>query len=213
LLSISTITIISSVGFAMKLFEFTLLSTLGLPGFNALSIAQRAKGAATVDLSKTVGPAEQVASGWIYGFPDNGIEAQISIPDSFIQDVKFGASRAGGAQLPARGWWNGYDEYVPRLNSTISNYRSTRKYGGDFIVLVHDLWGADGTKIPLYPGDDGDWTETDKFLQQVVDDIQSNDILEGLVLDIWNEPELDIFWDRSLDQFLEYYVHAHNFFR
>lgn len=184
-----------------------------LIGVEAASIRRASNGVATVDLSKTTGPAQLSASGWLYGFPDNGAEADNSIPENFIRDVKFIANRAGGAQTQSRGWVGGYEGYVPRLTSTISNYHTTRKYNGSFILLVHDLWGADGGSIPLFPGDNGNWTEVDTFLQQLVDDLRTNDMLEGLVLDLWNEPDLTIFWDRPWDQYLAYYVHAHNFFR
>jgi hypothetical protein len=187
------------------------LSSLTL--LEAASTRRAAKGVATVDLSKTSGQAKFLASGWIYGFPDNGIEADTSIPANYITDVKFGSSRAGGAQTSSRGWvGDGYDSYLPRFNSTLSNYRTTRKYNGEFILLVHDLWGADGSSIPRFPGDNGNWTETDAFLTQLVKDIKANNMLDDLILDIWNEPDIEAFWARTWSQFLDYYVHAHNFF-
>ncbi|KAH9863970.1 hypothetical protein J1614_009903 [Plenodomus biglobosus] len=185
----------------------------GTTHVQALSIRQAARQGATIDIARSTGEAAFQESGWIYGFPDNGIEADTSIPENFITDVKFIGSRAGGAQTPTRGWIDGYESYLPRLQSTISNYRTTRKYGGYFVLLVHDMWGADGSDIPLYPGDNGNWTEADNFLAQVVSDLQEYDMLDSLVIDIWNEPDLDIFWDRSWEQFLEYYVRAHDFFK
>ncbi|CEL03423.1 hypothetical protein ASPCAL04578 [Aspergillus calidoustus] len=168
---------------------------------------------ATVDLSKTHGPASFLGSGFIYGWPGNGVEAQTSIPDHFATDIRFNACRAGGAQIPAPGWaTGGYEGYIGRFNSTLSNYRSTRRYGGDFILLVHDIWGADGGLQggeAVYPGDGGDWSGMEAYLSQLAGDIVANGMLDGLVLDIWNEPELDIFWPRSWEQFLEYYVRAH----
>jgi hypothetical protein len=136
-------------------------------------------GIATVNISKTVGPTKQLASGWIYGFPDNGTKADFSIPEAFVRDVTFHSTRSGGAQIPAKGWVAGLEEYMGRFNSTLSNYRTTRHYGGDFILLVHDLWGADGGDISTFPGDNGDWNRTD---------LRNNGMLDGLVLDLWNEP-------------------------
>ncbi|KAF5851105.1 hypothetical protein GGP41_003919 [Bipolaris sorokiniana] len=172
-----------------------LLSSLTL--LEAASTRRVAKGVATVDLSKTSGQAKFLASGWIYGFPDNGTEADTSIPSNYITDIKFGSSRAGGAQTSSRGWIDGYDSYLPRFKSTLSNYRTTRKYNGEFILLVHDLWGADGSNIPRFPGDNGNWTETDAFLTQLVKDIKANNMLDGLILDIWNEPDIGAFWAPS----------------
>ncbi|KAF4886544.1 hypothetical protein CGCF415_v015098 [Colletotrichum fructicola] len=202
----------------MKLDNFlpALLVALNIGQATALIVPRATSGAATVDLSSSTGDARFLGSAFIYGFPDNGSSADSSIPDYFATDIKFNACRAGGAQTPYAGWaGGGYDGYIGRFNSTLSNYRTTRKYGGGFILLPHDLWGSDGSLggDGLYPGDDGDWSEMEAFLAQVVKDLKENDMLEGLVFDIWNEPELEIFWARSWDQYLEYYVRAHRIIR
>ena len=165
---------------------------------------------ATVNLNTRVGKARNLASGFIYGFPDNGTEADDSIPSYLVRGINFHANRAGGAQLVPRGWVGGYEDYVARFNSTLSNYKTTRKYGGDFILLVHDIWGADGSlgDAGPYPGDDGNWGDMEVYLRQLCDDIKSHDMLDGLVMDLWNEPELDIFWARPWAQYVEYYVRA-----
>lgn len=51
------------------------------------------------------------------------------------------------------------------------------------------------------------------FFGQLISDLKENDMLEGLVFDIWNEPELTIFWNRTWDQYLDYYVRAHRIIR
>jgi hypothetical protein len=179
-----------------------------------LGIRQAAsKGIATVDFSKSVGPAKSLASGWIYGFPDNGTSADFSISENFVKEIKFHATRSGGAQIPAKGWVAGLKDYTGRFNSTLSNYRTTRHYGGDFILLVHDLWGADGGSISTFPGDNGNWTLADAFLKQLAADLRKNNMLDGLVLDLWNEPDGTNFWDRSWDQYLAYWERSYNFFR
>jgi hypothetical protein len=79
-------------------------------------------------------------------------------------------------------------------------------------LLVHDIWGADGGlqgTEAVYPGDNGDWSSMEAYLSQLAGDILANGMLEGLVLDIWNEPELDPFWPRAWEQYLEYYVRAY----
>lgn len=186
---------------------FLLLQSAGA----ALHIRQTPRGSANVNLAQRTGKATSLASGFIYGFPDNGTQVDTSIPASLVTDIKFGASRAGGAQLPSKGWAvDGYNGYIGRFHSTLSNYRTTRKYGGDFILLPHDLWGADGgLGNGIYPGDNGNWTFMESFYKQLVQDLKSNNMLEGLIFDIWNEPDIDIFWARPWDQFLEYYVRAH----
>ncbi|KLP06522.1 uncharacterized protein LW94_12451 [Fusarium fujikuroi] len=175
------------------------------------NVAAQVQGTATVDLSKSHGPAQALGSGFIYGWPDNGTHVDTSIPDYLATDIKFNANRGGGAQIPSLGWARGgYEGYLGRFNSTLSNYRTTRKYNADFILLPHDLWGADGgqgSNSP-FPGDNGNWTETELFWNQLVSDLEAHNMLEGLVIDVWNEPDIDIFWDRPWPQFLEYYNRA-----
>lgn len=53
-----------------------------------------------------------------------------------------------------------------RFASTLANYKTTIAHGGTFILLIHDLWGADGTQgsSAPYPGDNGDWSSWDNYL-------------------------------------------------
>lgn len=179
---------------------------------------QTVSGVATVDLTSRTGEAKFLGSGFIYGWPEGwpGYDGSRHIPDHLVTDIKFNACRAGGAQLrsPSLGWADkGYESYAGRFESTLNSYRVTRKYGGDFILLPHDLWGSDGGGVSRLPGDNGNWTEMEVFYDQLIGDLIENDMLEGLVFDIWNEPELDIFWNGEWDQYLDYYVRAHNIVR
>lgn len=70
-------------------------------------------------------------------------------------------------------------------------------------MLVHDLWGADGGSIATFPGDNGNWSLADAFFQRLKNDLVENDMLDGLVLDLWNEPDISNFWARSWPQYLE----------
>ncbi|GAA2111414.1 hypothetical protein [Streptomyces synnematoformans] len=67
-------------------------------------------------------------------------------------------------------------------------------------MLPHDLWGADGSAIPRFPGDNGDWTEYDAFLDRLISDVRAAGI--NPEWDVWNEPDLSIFWNRSQEQYL-----------
>ena len=191
----------------------SLLTTaiLASTAVNGLSInARQASNVATVNLNKQKGWPRHLASGFIYGIPDTPDQ----IPDHFYTDIGFNYARAGGAQLgaPARGWiWN---EYEGRLESTLSNYRTSRKYGAEFTILPHDLWGTDhANSSTVWPGDNGDWTDYDKFIQTILADLQRNNALEGMVFDIWNEPEGSFFWQRSQQQWLDLYVRTHKAIR
>ncbi|TLD07799.1 hypothetical protein PgNI_11113 [Pyricularia grisea] len=181
----------------------------------SLATRQTTAGTATVNLTTSIGHAKCLGSGFIYGWPDNGTSVDTSIPDYLAQGIRFNSTRAGGAQIAARGWAGGFDGYKERFNSALSNYRTTRKYGGDFILLPHDLWGADSVQSSgtAFPGDNGNWTDAYLFLDQLVADLKANDMLEGLVIDIWNEPDGSSFWARSWQQYLDYYVKAHNYIK
>ncbi|KAH7071243.1 glycoside hydrolase superfamily [Paraphoma chrysanthemicola] len=184
---------------------------------NAATLARRAVGTATVSLASPSGTPSHLASGFIYGIPDNGTSISTAIPDNFYRDFGFRACRAGGAQLvaPNRGWAFGEQEYTGRWASTLSNYRTSRKFGADFIVLVHDLWGADSLEANTisYPGDNRDWSSFERFTDRLISDMQRDGVSDGVVLDIWNEPDGSNFWNRPFSQYTDYYVRANNKFR
>ena len=135
------------------------------------------------------------AAGWIYGMTENGTAP----PDHFFTDVKFRAMRAGGAQLPGSGWVGG--TYDRRWNSTRAQLLRTRALGGTFVLLPHDLWGADGAAISRFPGDNGNWTDYDTFLTRVINDVKATGV--PVQWDIWNEPNITLFWNRPQAQYLE----------
>src|SRR4051794_10449536 len=121
-------------------------------------------------------------------------------PDHFFTDVKFRAMRAGGAQLDGPGGWVS-GRYDRRWNATRAQLLRTRALGGQFVLLVHDLWGADGSSIPRFPGDNGDWTDYDAFLTRLINDVRASGA--PVEWDLWNEPNLSIFWNRSQSQYFE----------
>lgn len=165
---------------------------------------------AIVNLRNNTGHPAHHASGILYGIPDR----QGQIPDHFYTDIGFNYARAGGAQLPtlSRGWIWGYQEYKNRFASALSNYRATRRLNGNFIFLIHDLWGIDGTQssgVP-FPGDSGDWSSWDDYLTQWISDIKANDATHGLSVDIWNEPDDTRFWSRPQQQYLDMWARTYH---
>ncbi|KAF7527514.1 hypothetical protein G7054_g10427 [Neopestalotiopsis clavispora] len=177
------------------------------------NIAARDSVTATVDLSSSNGSPKHLASGFIYGIPDNYPN---QIPDSWYQAIDFNYARTGGAQLgsPARGWIYGTTDYQGRLQSSYLNYEVARKFGASVILLVHDIWGTDGvTSSTKWPGDNGDWTDYDKYISTLLNDLVSKNMLDGLVIDIWNEPDLTVFWNRPLQQWVNLYVRTHKAIR
>jgi hypothetical protein len=165
----------------------------------SLTIATPARAAdesITVNFSVAGGSPTYRASGWIYGMTEDATAPA----DHFYRDVKFRYMRAGGAQLDQPGGWVS-GRYQRRWNATVAQARRTIALGGQFILLPHDLWGADGYPISRFPGDNGDWTDYDNFLTRVIGDVKAAGIT--VAWDIWNEPNLGLFWNRAQSQYFE----------
>jgi hypothetical protein len=136
------------------------------------------------------------ASGWIYGMTEDASGPA----DHFYRDLKFQSMRAGGAQLDGPGGWVS-GKYDRRWNATRAQLLRTRSLGGEFILLPHDLWGADSYPISRFPGDNGNWTDYDNFLTRLINDVRATGV--PVQWDLWNEPNLGAFWNRSQAQYFE----------
>ncbi|MEV0200426.1 ricin-type beta-trefoil lectin domain protein [Nonomuraea sp. NPDC050691] len=164
--------------------------------------AQAADESISVDFSVAGGSPTYRASGWIYGMTENAANP----PDRFFTDVKFRSMRAGGAQLDSPGGWVS-GKYDRRWNATRAQLLRTRSLGGQFVLLVHDLWGADGYPISRFPGDNGDWTDYDAFLTRLINDVRSTGA--PVEWDIWNEPNITLFWNRPQSQYFAMWKRAY----
>jgi len=177
---------------------------------SASPLAERATNTAVVNLNNNTGSTAHLASGILYGIPDKANQ----IPSHFYSDIGFNYFRGGGAQVPApgRGWIWGTTEYKNRFASALSNYKTAVQNGGKVIFLIHDLWGADGSQNSSapYPGDNGNWASWDSYLNQWISDMNANGATSNLIVDIWNEPDLSIFWGRSQDQYLQMWTRTYN---
>ncbi|MDG6105764.1 RICIN domain-containing protein [Dactylosporangium aurantiacum] len=165
----------------------------------ALTVATPAHAAdesISVNFSVAGGSPTYRASGWIYGMTENGAGPA----DHFYRDVKFRAMRAGGAQLDQPGGWVS-GKYDRRWNATRAQILRTAALGGTFVLLPHDLWGADGYPISRFPGDNGNWSDYDAFLTRVIADVKATGVT--VQWDIWNEPNLGLFWNRPQSQYFE----------
>ena len=209
----------------LSLVPFVAAIALAAPG----AIEKRSvSGNAAVNLNVNTGTPQHLASGFIYGIPDTANQ----IPSSFYSEIDFGYGRAGGAQVasPGLGWIWGLVEYKVRessflelsdvcletylntetyfqvrFGSALSNYKTVRQQGGKFVFLIHDLWGADGTQNSSapYPGDNGDWTSWDNYLTQWISDMNANGATTDIIVDIWNEPDGTLFWNRPQAQWIQ----------
>lgn len=164
--------------------------------FTVSAPAQAADESITVNFSVAGGSPTYRASGWIYGMTENAAAPA----DHFYRDVKFRYMRAGGAQLDSPGGWVS-GKYDRRWNATRAQLLRTRTLGGEFVLLVHDLWGADGYPISRFPGDNGNWTDYDNFLTRLIDDVRATGA--PVQWDLWNEPNITLFWNRPQSQYFE----------
>ncbi|MBO3751246.1 RICIN domain-containing protein [Streptosporangiaceae bacterium NEAU-GS5] len=168
----------------------------------AVTPAQAADESISVNFSAAGGSPSYRASGWIYGMTEDATAPA----DHFYRDVKFRYMRAGGAQLDSPGGWVS-GRYDRRWNATRAQLLRTRSLGGEFILLVHDLWGADGFPISRFPGDNGDWTDYDNFLTRLINDVRATGA--PVQWDIWNEPNITLFWNRPQSQYFEMWRRAY----
>lgn len=160
----------------------------------------------TVDFSTDLGTPSYRTSGFIYGLSEDGTQP----PQNMQSDIKIKFIRASGAQLgcPAGGWANGgYKGFIRRWNSVKGYYRRCKAIGATFILLPHDLWGADlACDVPVWPGDNNDWTNFNNFVDQIIKNAEEAGMTGGDVQwDLWNEPDCCGFWEphRSQHQYLE----------
>ncbi|GHE08855.1 beta-xylosidase [Streptomyces alanosinicus] len=159
--------------------------------------SQAADTSVTVDFANAGGAPTYRASGMIYGMTPNG-----SLPqDHFFKDIKWHFMRAGGAQLNSGGYGTSLADYQTRWNATLAQYKHTAALGGTFVLLPHDLWGADSTTSQGWPGDNGDWTKFDNFVTQLINDVKANNMT--VQWDLWNEPDGRGFWAPSQSQYLQ----------
>lgn len=159
--------------------------------------AHAADTSVTVDFATAGGAPSYHASGTLYGMTPDG-----SLPqDHFYKDLKWHFERAGGAQLNTGGYATNLADYQTRWNATLAQYKRTVALGGTFILLPHDLWGADSTTTQPFPGDNGDWTQFDNFLNQLFSDVKANNMT--VEWDLWNEPNGQGFWPRPETQYLQ----------
>lgn len=185
---------------------------------SATTIESRQSAAQTANVNLIVrrGKPEHVASGWIYGIPDNFPN---QIPSSWYTDMGFRWGKGGGAQLGqtgSRGWVKGLADYQGRFASTLANYKTCRAVNADFHIYVHDLWGTDhaGGTGGKWPGDNNDFSDYDKFVQRLMADVAANMDLKYVTWDIWNEPDIQpYFWVRSAQQWVNLYIRTHKAIR
>ncbi len=155
----------------------------------------------TVDMGSLSGAPTYRASGFIYGISQDGSQP----PNATLTDIKITHLRCGGAQIgcPNGGYVNG--QYAARWNAVKAYYTKAKAIGATLLVLVHDIWGADGAcNVPNYPGDGGDWTAYTTFISQLITDFKAAGMTgKDVRWELWNEPDYSGFWKGTQAQWLE----------
>jgi len=72
------------------------------------------------------------------------------------------------------------------------------------------MWGADGGQSAnaSYPGDNGDFSDYDNYLDHVIHDMKVHEMIDEVYIEVWNEPDLvyqgvALFWNRDEAQYLQ----------
>lgn len=171
-----------------------------------MSTEARAAQSVSVDLASAEHGATHNASGFLYGLSEDG-----SAPsDVWLEPVDSGLHVGGGAQLSGGGWaLGGTSGYNTRWDMVRQQYDRMVSVSDDaeYVIRMSDLWGGDGVTLAdsdPYPGDDGDWSSYESFVDQVVGDVNATGMDRSRIqYEIWNEPDYDLFWPRSTAQYDE----------
>ncbi|PWN28694.1 hypothetical protein BDZ90DRAFT_226084 [Jaminaea rosea] len=195
----------------------------------AAPITERAAGdTTTVSLDTCSGTPALYGAGMLYGISGTDTPPQScahtypwprTAPD--YADLKINYQSSGGAQSDASpgGFATSASSYRQRFDTVVAAFKRIRQNNGVLIIKLADLWGADetgGANFPVgaaeganfpFPGDGGDWSKFDAFMQQIIDDVRANGMaVEGATqLELWNEPDIN-FGGRPQEQFNEMYV-------
>ena len=108
--------------------------------------------------------------------------------------------RAGGAQLAGRRL--GRRRLRPPVERHPAPRRGARPRSAASSSCSPTTCGAPtAARSRRFPGDNGNWTDYDNFLTRLFNDVRA----AGLTVqwDIWNEPNITLFWNRPQAQYFE----------
>jgi hypothetical protein len=168
-------------------------------GVSLLGLAEPAGKAAAaeslgVDLASATGPATGVGEGFLYGVSQDATQPA----DQYLQPLHVNAFRGGGHV--SRGWIG--DNYTNGsgtqgdVNTVIAQARRLNQSPNhaQYQVILSDIFGADAGQpsSTVYPCTNGDCSNWVTFIDTVVGELRATGL--KFAYDIWNEPELSIFW-------------------
>ncbi len=175
-----------------------LAAALGLLALPSVPRAQAAE-SLSVNLASVIKPATAVGEGFLYGVSQDGTQP----PDQYLQPLGITAFRGGGH---VTGGWIG-DGYQLgsgtqiEINTVLAQARRLTQspYHAQYQVLLSDIYGADGGQPSntTYPCDGGNCANWVTFIDTTVAALQASGL--KLAYDIWNEPDISIFWKAGVD--------------
>ena len=149
----------------------------------------------SVNLASTRGPATAVGEGFLYGISQDGTQPA----DQFMQPLRLNAFRGGG--WFSGGWIKDQYQYGAATQADIASIlaqarrlESSPYHNVQYQLLVSDLYGANAGQPAntVYPCTNGDCSNWISFIDATVGALQASGLT--FAYDIWNEPELSIFW-------------------
>jgi ricin-type beta-trefoil lectin protein len=155
--------------------------------------------ALSVNLASTRGASTGIGEGFLYGVSQDGTQPA----DQFLQPLGINAFRGGGHA--SRGWIGDDYTYGSGTQADVAEIiaqadRLTRSpYHAQYQVILSDLYGADGGQPSnaTYPCDNGNCSNWVSFIDSAVGALQASGL--KLAYDIWNEPDISLFWTRGVD--------------
>ncbi|THV29682.1 hypothetical protein E9998_08795 [Glycomyces paridis] len=180
-----------------------LLSTLALTltlGFQILAPGTgQAQTSLQVNLAADVGPSEGVGLGFLYGVTGDGTQPS----DALLEPLRMNAFRAGGHMT--RGWIEDGYQYGDATRTILDSITDQAErftaapYEAQYQAILSDMYGAYGGQGAgtLYPCDNGDCSNWRTFVRTVVAELRDTGL--PIAYDIWNEPDISIFWERPVN--------------
>jgi len=131
-----------------------------------------------IDLGVNAGPQRHPASGFLLSFSSNGPPDDLVVPlKPQLFRLRLSSAMERAKQMKAK------------LMMLVSD-----PYAGQFLRGYADASSQ-------WPGDNGDWTTWEKHCKQLAQEAKQRNLT--VIWDIWNEPSLNLFWKRDVEQYYE----------
>ncbi|THV36432.1 RICIN domain-containing protein [Glycomyces buryatensis] len=159
----------------------------------------RAQVSLNVDLAAEVGPSNGVGLGFLYGVTGDGTQPT----DELLEPLRMNAFRAGGHMT--RGWIEDGYRYGSATQTIVDSLVAQAErftappYEAQYQVILSDVYGAYGGQgsDTMYPCDNGDCSNWADFVAAIAGTLRDTGM--PMSYDIWNEPDIEIFWTRGVN--------------